>query len=217
MNDHAFALCGIGLVARPSGALCQPGARALCVSDLHLGKSDRMARRTGALLPPYENIETLNRLAAEVDATNPATIICLGDSFDDLGGVDALDEACRSLITRLQAGRRWVWIEGNHDPGPVGLGGEHLSSLDLGGVTYRHIAAPGAVAEVSGHYHPKHRLPGGGGARKCFVYDAARCILPPFGAYTGGLSVRDRALASLLTAPAFAVMTGRKAILAPIF
>ncbi|MBV9221685.1 MAG: phosphoesterase, partial [Methylobacteriaceae bacterium] len=31
--------------------------------------------------------------------------------------------------------------------------------------------------------------------RRCFVADEVRCIMPAFGAYTGGLNVRDAAFA----------------------
>jgi hypothetical protein len=104
------------------------------------------------------------------------------------------------------AGRRWIWIEGNHDPGPVALGGSHLAKLCLGPLTFRHIAAPGATGEVSGHYHPRVRL--GPVRRPCLVYDRDRAILPAYGTYTGGLSTRDAALAGLMRPEALALMTG---------
>ncbi|MEM9725151.1 MAG: hypothetical protein AAF909_06795, partial [Pseudomonadota bacterium] len=47
-------LRGAKAVARPSGALWLPETRALVAADLHLGKSERVARRGGPLLPPYE-------------------------------------------------------------------------------------------------------------------------------------------------------------------
>jgi len=216
MNAKPVPLCDIPLEARASGALWQPGMRALCVSDLHLGKSDRLARAGGALLPPYENLETLNRLSQEIEVMDPRVVICLGDSFDDLHGVAALDEACREMLLRMQAGRRWIWIEGNHDPGPVAIGGEHLAEVTLGGLTYRHIARPGATAEISGHYHPKFALPGGGTARRCFVWDGRRCILPAFGAYTGGLSALSHVIRNLFEPEAFAVLTGRRPLLVPL-
>jgi metallophosphoesterase superfamily enzyme len=53
------------------------------VSDLHLGKSERAARRGGPMLPPYEGIDTLLRLSADIADTAPKTVVCLGDSFDD--------------------------------------------------------------------------------------------------------------------------------------
>ena len=57
----------------------------------------------------------------------------------------------RLLLTALQAGREWVWIEGNHDPGPVDLGGVHLAEFKADTLTFRHIATH-QIAEVSGHY-----------------------------------------------------------------
>jgi DNA ligase-associated metallophosphoesterase len=214
MTAHAFTLCDTALRALPSGALQIPGEAALCVSDLHLGKSDRIARRGGGLLPPYEARETLARLEADILATDARQVICLGDSFDDLASQDSLGEAERLWLARLQAGRRWIWIEGNHDPGPVELGGSHLAELHLAGLIFRHIAVAGAIGEVSGHYHPKHRL--GGKARAAFLYDRSRLILPAYGTYTGGLSSTDPIFAELLKRPAIAVLTGTRAIPTPV-
>jgi DNA ligase-associated metallophosphoesterase len=137
----ALRLAGGLALARPSGALWLPAARLLVVSDLHLGKAERLARRGGALLPPYETEETLARLAAEVDALGPATVLCLGDSFDDLRAAEALDEAARETIARLAAGRRWVWAAGNHDPAPLDLPGTHAAEWREGPFAFRHIAA----------------------------------------------------------------------------
>lgn len=212
MNALPFTLAGEPLLALPCGALFQPGERLLCVSDLHLGKSDRIARRSGAMLPPYETRATLDRLSAAVDQTDPRIILCLGDSFDDLAAADSLADEDRATLLRLQAGRHWVWIEGNHDPGPVDLGGTHRAELTVGPLTYRHIATPGATAEVSGHYHPKLALPGTG-ARACFLFDSRRLILPAYGAYTGGLRATDPALRGLFGSGTRAILTGRRAIL----
>lgn len=215
MNSLDFALQNQILTALPSGALYHAAARILCVSDLHLGKSDRIARRSGLMLPPYETQATLDKLHADIDTTSPSTVICLGDSFDDLAAVGALPEDARLWLLRLQAGRRWIWVEGNHDPGPVDLGGEHLTQVMLGGLVWRHIAEPGAVAEVSGHYHPKLALPGCA-ARACFLYDCQRVILPAYGAYTGGLHCTAPVLQALFTTPAYAILTGKRALLAPM-
>jgi len=170
MTAHAFTLANEILHALPSGALFAPTQATLVVSDLHLGKSDRIARRTGTLIPPYENTETLHKLATDIAHTMPGTVICLGDSFDDLAGADALDDTHRATLTQLQAGRKWIWIEGNHDPGPVDLGGTHLAETMLGAIALRHIASA-ATPEASGHYHPKHAIKGMGRAQPCFIYD----------------------------------------------
>lgn len=217
MNAYSFELAGCTLQARPSGALWMPEARLLCVSDLHLGKSERMARRGGTLLPPYETEETLARLETELASLSPRTVICLGDSFDDLGAALALPEAMRLRLSAMQAGRKWIWIEGNHDPGPLELGGEHRAEYVEAGLVFRHIASAQAVrGEVSGHYHPKHRLPRSGTSRPAFVYDANRLVLPAFGAYTGGLRCDAPVLRGLFQARAIAVLTGARALAVPL-
>jgi len=215
MTDYAFALMGAKLIARADGTLWWPEERLLCVSDLHLGKSERIARRGGTLLPPYETHETLRRLEAAVNATDPATIICLGDSFDDIGAARATTQDARETLNRLQAGRMWIWIEGNHDPGPVDLGGTHRSDVPLGPLVFRHIATPNAKGEVSGHYHPKAAIPGTG-RRACFLVDDQRLILPAFGAYTGGMSARDPILEGLMGAQTIAILTGPRATPVPL-
>jgi len=210
MNSHAFTLAGAALEARASGALWWPERGVLVVSDLHLGKSERIARLGGTMLPPYETRDTLARLDAEIAATQPRQVICLGDSFDDRAVADGLAEEAVLWLARLMAGRRWVWIEGNHDPGPVALAGTHLAELPLAPLAFRHIARPGASGEVSGHYHPKAsvRTRGRQVSRPCFLYDADRVILPAFGTYTGGLRSSDPTLCALMRPEARAVLTG---------
>ncbi|MEO1550071.1 MAG: ligase-associated DNA damage response endonuclease PdeM [Pseudomonadota bacterium] len=190
MSGYEFSFHGAQLVARASGTLWWPEARLLAVSDLHLGKSERMARRGGALLPPYESLETLTRLSLDVTELDPKTVVCLGDSFDDLAAERALEEDSRLRLAALMGGRRWIWIEGNHDSGPVLIGGTHMASLERGPLTFRHIANTSAdPGEVSGHYHPKHRLVIRGRliSRPAFLIATDKVILPAFGLYTGGL------------------------------
>ncbi len=210
---HRFTLAGAALRALPSGALHWPAAGLLAVSDLHLGRAERMARRGGPLLPPYETADTLLRLEAEIEATGPTRVVCVGDSFDDTAAAGALDEAHLLRLARLIAGRDWVWISGNHDPGPLALAGSHLAELSVPPLVFRHSAVPQAQAEVSGHYHPRARLRLGGArvARRCFLIDAARVILPAFGTYTGGLATEAEALDTLMQPGALAVLTGPRA------
>lgn len=218
MNTYDFTLAGAQLKALNTGALWWPDEQLLCVSDLHLGKSERIARRGGVTLPPYETRDTLTRLAADLTLTHARTVICLGDSFDDLSAAQALPEEERLWIARLQAGRRWVWVEGNHDPGPVDLGGSHLAELPLAPLTFRHIAEPGASGEISGHYHPKTSVALGGRTvtRPAFLYDSDRLIMPAYGTYTGGLSTQNDVLQNLMRAEACAILTGKTALPVPM-
>jgi DNA ligase-associated metallophosphoesterase len=210
MNRHEFTFCGATLSALPSGALWWRSRGLLCVSDLHLGKAERVARRSGLSLPPYETRDTLGRLSHDLEATKAKTVVCLGDSFDDLTAADALPEEEKLWIARLQAGREWIWIEGNHDPGPVEFGGTHLAELIRDTLTFRHIATPDAKGEISGHYHPKARLITRGRTitRPAFLVDETRLILPAYGTFTGGLHSNHAQLDALMGARALAILTG---------
>ena len=196
----------------PSGALYMSEHSLLCVSDLHLGKSERVARRSGVMLPPYEVQQTLQKLSDDIATTTPDSVVCLGDSFDDLDAAVHLGDDMRLWLAGMQAGRNWVWIEGNHDPGPIEMGGTHRSEMRIGSLTLRHIATD-ASAEVSGHYHPKHRL--AGRSKPAFLFDNHRMIMPAYGAYTGGLASNTPALRELFRTAPIAVMTGHKAIPVP--
>jgi DNA ligase-associated metallophosphoesterase len=218
MNAHAFNLAGAELTALPSGALWWAREQLLCASDLHLCKTERMMRRGGAMLPPYETRDTLARLDADIAATSARTVICLGDSFDDLAAAQAICDEDRTWLTRMQAGRSWIWVEGNHDPGPIDLGGSHRREVTIGSLTFRHIADPKASGELSGHYHPKARLQARGRmiSRPCFVSDSTRTILPAYGTYTGGLDWTNQAFAGLFGPDAQAFLTGRTVTAVPL-
>ncbi len=218
MNTLDFTFMNHGLSALGSGALWWPDQKLLCVSDLHLGKSERAARRGGPALPPYDNRETLTRLTTDLALTNAAIVICLGDSFDDLRASQSLPREDRLQIASLQAGRRWIWIEGNHDPGPVELGGTHLAEWTCEGLTFRHIAEPRGKGEISGHYHPKVGLSARGRhvTRPAFLVDHKRLILPAYGTYTGGLRSSDVALSNLMAADARAILTGAHPRMVPM-
>lgn len=218
MNMCDLSLAGAALRALGSGALYWPGQKLLCVSDLHLGKSERMARRGGSHLPPYETRDTLTRLASDLDETGARTVVCLGDSFDDLSAAHSLSKEEQLWIARLQAGRRWIWIEGNHDPGPIQFGGAHMGELSLNPLVFRHIAQPGTTGEVSGHYHPKATLHTRGRAitRPAFLIDGDRLILPAYGTYTGGLRSNDSVLSNLMRPQAQAILTGPTPVAIPM-
>ena len=214
MNEPV-SFCDERLDLRPSGALFWPAADLLVVSDLHLGKSERIARRGGSLLPPYETTETRTRLSEEIAATGAGRVLCLGDSFDDRAAAEALDDSHIATLQRLQAGRHWIWVEGNHDPGPLDLGGTHLFEHREGPLIFRHIAQhPVEAGEISGHYHPTARIKHA--SRRCFMADRNRMILPAFGAYTGGLNWTSPDLRRLFDREATAYLTGRKVLAVPV-
>jgi hypothetical protein len=149
----------------------------------------------------------------------PKVIVALGDSFHDGGGPARMGEADRAALRALQQGREWIWISGNHDPEPPEeLGGLCASEIRLGALTLRHEPQAGSSpGEVAGHLHPVARVssPAGSLRRRCFASDGLRCVMPAFGAFAGGLNIRDAAFAPLFPGAAMiAHVMGRSQVYA---
>jgi uncharacterized protein len=194
----AVNVAGVSLVADLSGALFWEEQRLLVVSDLHLEKGSSFAVR-GALLPPYDTAATLSRLGAVIARHDPRTVIALGDSFHDRDAHGRLSISDRETIAALQMRRDWIWIAGNHDPAlPDDLGGTVADEVVVGAIVFRHQPT-GAIGEIAGHLHPKARVSTRGRAveRRCFAADGERVVMPAFGAYAGGLNIRDVAFAKI--------------------
>jgi uncharacterized protein len=220
-----ITVAGVPLVADLAGALYWPDEGALIVSDLHLEKGSAFAVR-GVLMPPYDTAATLESLAAVIARYAVRLVIALGDNFHDGGGPARLAATNRAQLLALQRGRDWVWIAGNHDPEPAeGIGGVFARALALGPLSFRHEptarrrAGPGGerigagvgetrgetFGEISGHLHPAARIHQRGRTqtRKCFATDGERLVMPAFGAFTGGLNIRNAAFLEVFGALGF--------------
>ncbi|MGH1572520.1 ligase-associated DNA damage response endonuclease PdeM [Methylobacterium sp. P31] len=196
-------LAGETLVLDLCGGLWLPEHRTLIVSDLHLEKGSSYAARSGQFLPPYDTRETLACLHEAVVRHDPARVVALGDSFHDARGPERMEPGDRAMVAALQEGRDWVWIAGNHDAAvSEGVGGRYADALEIGGLLLRHEPSPGtASGEIAGHLHPcgKVAMRGRAVRRRCFVTDGTRLVMPAFGAYAGGLNVRDKAIEGLFS------------------
>jgi uncharacterized protein len=204
MRVATVTVGGVTFAADLSGALYWDEQRLLVVSDLHLEKGSSFAMR-GTLLPPYDTIATLGRLAAVISRHDPKVVIALGDSFHDRTAHERLAPQDRDALAALQAGRDWIWISGNHDPAlPRDLGGTVADEVAIGPITFRHEPT-GAHGEIAGHLHPKARVATRGRSveRRCFASDGMRAVMPAFGAYAGGLSIRDAAFAKIFPRTGF--------------
>ena len=200
------------LAARASGALWWPAEKLLAFADLHLEKGSSYAQH-GKLLPPYDTRDTLMRMTAEIERLDPATVVCLGDSFHDLGAWARMHEEDAALLAALACRRRWIWIAGNHDAAlPAALPGEAEEAFERRGVVLRHQVEGIAVAgEISGHFHPKISVHARGKVvvRRAFIEDGRRLVMPAFGAYAGGLDADDPALRALFPRGYLAHVLGR--------
>lgn len=196
-RNIVFTLNGETVVANADGTALFDGGRILAVSDLHLEKGRALSAT--AAMPGYDTDETLSALAAAITLDQPQLILFLGDSFHRAHLAESLPQQYRDQISACCDGREVIWLVGNHDPAlPDFLPGEVREEYRTAGLTFRHIALINEQGgEVSGHYHPKARLKtkARGITGKCFIHDGRRLIMPAFGAYTGGLSVKHRQIA----------------------
>jgi uncharacterized protein len=214
---HIFEIVG-------KKALFWASRNALIVADLHLEKGSWYAAR-GQMLPPYDSRATLDQLEHLLALTDAREVWCLGDNVHDAGGWDRLDVDLAKRLAALSAARDWHWIIGNHDGAldeapAAAMGGTIHDEALVDGLILRHEAnVTERRPELSGHYHPKVRLAARGKSvtRPCFVRSEAKLILPAFGAYTGGLDVRDVAIKSCVGNRADAVLeSGGQAVVVGI-
>jgi uncharacterized protein len=107
MRVSNVTISSVTFAADLSGALFWEEQRLLVVSDLHLEKGSSFATR-GVLLPPYDTIATLGRLAAVISRHDPRIVIALGDSFHDRTAHGRLSVEDRDAVAALQTGRDWI-------------------------------------------------------------------------------------------------------------
>jgi len=204
MNGYPLTFAGSDFVALANGALFCPAVSALILADLHLGKSERMARRGGALLPPFETRDTLERLQTAIRETSPEKLFLLGDVFDDDAARTALSPQDSAMWQDILSMTDCTILAGNHDP-------DAQQEAMIGAITLRHIATTGP--DISGHYHPKARLKTA--SRPAFMIGQDHLILPAFGTFTGGLDATDDVLTSLV-GRGIMILTGHKPLAVPI-
>jgi metallophosphoesterase superfamily enzyme len=193
-----------------------PGASALVVADLHVGRG--AATNAGLLL--NERRDLLDRLCASVDATAPETVVFAGDLLHRFGApTDRSAGTLRALAGAVRArGARPVAVAGNHDPGLDGAwpGPVHDTvRLDDGTLVCHGHDTPERRGEryVCGHLHPAIEIEGR--KRDCFLYDPTgyrdrpTLVVPAFSTFAAGLRVERRdALDSPLVRDVDAVRPG---------
>jgi DNA ligase-associated metallophosphoesterase len=216
LDPMRIVVNGETLLLDALGGAFWPAGSTLVVSDLHFEKGSSFARR-GQMLPPYDTMTTLSRLGDLFARHKPARVIALGDSFHDGEGPARLAPPARAMLSDLLSRAEWIWIEGNHDPDlPSWLGGQVAGEVAMGGLVFRHEPRGPARGEVAGHLHPcaivKRR--GHSLRRRCFVSDGNRLVMPAFGAYTGGLNVREPAFQALFGTSYLAYALGGRRVYA---
>jgi hypothetical protein len=211
-----LSFAGEAVVLDASGALYLPDYRMLIVSDLHLEKGSFFAAR-GQPVPRYDTRDTLLRLARAIAFYQPSCLVCLGDSFHDVSADQRMEAADAVLLSELLGVcQDWVWITGNHDPqiSPT-LGGRCGVMERVGTINLIHQPEQGMPPLIAGHYHPKCsvRTAGRSISGSCFAVGEQLLLMPAFGSYAGGLSIRSEAIRSLFgEGPCRAAMIYRQKI-----
>lgn len=169
----------------------------LLVADLHLGKG-AVFRARGVPVPDGDLADDLDRLRHALERSGAARLLVLGDLVH--GPVTA---------AVAQAVARWretvphpiLLVRGNHDRHqrelPPAWRMEAVDGvLREGPFAFAHhpVAVPGAYTWC-GHVHPAVVLRGKADALRlpCFHLGAEVGVLPAFGTFTGGVTVRRAA------------------------
>jgi uncharacterized protein len=217
LSDVLVEVNGETLLLDPAGALWWPAERTLVFADMHFEKGSAYAR-SGQMLPPYDTRTTLARMEMLIARHAPSRVIALGDSFHDRDAANRLDGYERDVLVRLGGVAEWIWISGNHDPAPPSwLGGKIAEEIAIGGLVFRHEPSLSpAQGEIAGHLHPCKSITRRGRSlrRRCFVSDRTRLVMPAFGAYAGGLDVRDCAVRALFGESFLAYLLGTRRVYA---
>lgn len=193
-------VAGEPLVLLPEKAIFQERTGTLLVADAHLGKAAAF-RAAFIPLPGGTTTEALLRLSACLERTGARRLLLLGDFFHARSGRADRTLAAIADWRERHTDLEIVLVRGNHDRGSGDPPAEwRFTCCDEPLIeppfAFRHHPAeePGSYV-MAGHIHPAVSLSGFGGQREklpCFLFGNRVALLPAFGGFTGGASVRPR-------------------------
>lgn len=187
-------LGGESLELLADGAIHWRARRCVVIADAHFGKAATFRAR-GVPVPRGTTRETLTRLEAVLDRTQPTSLVFLGDLFHAPEAHAPATLAALRAWREARASLDVVLVEGNHDlkagAPPPDLGIEVRSEpwcVDGLALCHHPQFVPGAHA-LAGHLHPAVRISGRAGDSvrlPCFWLRESLAVLPAFGSFTGG-------------------------------
>ena len=197
-DEVTFRLAGEKVTALAERALFWAAEKTLLVADVHFGK-DATFRRAGRWVPPGTTADDLARLSGLVRRHHVERLVILGDAFHS---EHAAEEA---TLAQLQSWRtdlavNVLMVNGNHDR----RAGEIARRLNFTVVEEGHEWMPfslhhhhpGGSARgyvLCGHIHPVVSVRSGPRQSlrvPCFWVGPRQCVLPAFGGFTGGGTVK---------------------------
>lgn len=196
MADFPLELAGQRVLATSSRALVWE--QTVFITDVHFGK-DATFRSASLWTPPGAVEDNLSRLSALLRKYRARRLVILGDLFHSVHAAETVPAIRRWRNRRTDC--EILVIAGNHDrhageiTAACGFQRE-AEGFSLGPWTLRHHPSEASPDfTLCGHVHPVASMQGKGRQRlrlPCFLVSPTQCILPAFGAFTGGQVVRPR-------------------------
>ncbi|HEV2844592.1 MAG TPA: ligase-associated DNA damage response endonuclease PdeM [Thermoanaerobaculia bacterium] len=191
---------GESLLLLPERALLWERTGTLIAADVHLGKAASF-RAAAIPLPGGTTTATLARLSSALDHTGARRLLLLGDFFHSRSGRASRTLAVIADWRSRHPGLEIVLIRGNHDRGAGDPPAEWRFDckdepwIELPFAFRHHPAEEDGGYVLAGHIHPAISLSGLGRQREklpCFFFGQRLALLPSFGDFTGGASIRLR-------------------------
>lgn len=195
------------IVLLPGRAAFLPQTSTVVCSDIHLGKAATF-RHAGMPIPEGSAQRDLQRLTAIIQTYNARRLLIAGDLFHARSGctehvLDEFSVFCEQV--RQSHNTEVVLVLGNHErslgkkfrPHEIGI---KRCEKEIIEPPFRfihdhqsHFDAQPDSFTIAGHVHPTVTIKGTSGDRltcRCFVTTGTTLLLPAFGSFTGGYTIR---------------------------
>ena len=195
------------IVLLPGRAAFLPKTSTVVCSDIHLGKAATF-RHAGMAIPEGSAQHDLQRLTGIVQTCRARRLLITGDLFHARSGctqqvLDEFSVFCEQVS--LSHNTEVVLVLGNHEqslgnkfrPHEIGI---KRCEKEIIEPPFRfihdhqsHFDAQPDYFTIAGHVHPTVTIKGTSGDRltcRCFVTNGTTLLLPAFGSFTGGHTIR---------------------------
>ncbi len=178
----------------PNGELYWQNKKTLIISDLHFEKGSFFSE-TRQFIPPFDTIETLRQLSKFIDDYPVEMIIFLGDLVHDKFAFQRMTREAKKIFFEILKNINCTLTIGNHDDTSFlkDIGLNLTENIVIDDICFSHHPTIDKKFSVFGHYHPKVKLKinSRGIWTSCFIANKEKLLMPSYGYFTGGLSIKS--------------------------
>ena len=178
----------------PNGELYWQNKKTLIISDLHFEKGSFFSE-TRQFIPPFDTIETLRQLSKFIDEYPVEMIIFLGDLVHDKFAFQRMTGEAKKIFFEILKNINCTLTIGNHDDTSFlkDIGLNLTENIIIDDICFSHHPTIDKKFSVFGHYHPKVKLKinSRGIWTSCFIANKEKLLMPSYGYFTGGLSIKS--------------------------